>query len=281
MSMIDHLEELRWHIIRAASAVVMLTVGAFFIAPWVFEHIIFAPSRASFPTFSFLCNLGRAIGSEEAFCIQEIPFNLQNRTMSGQLSMHIMASFVIGFILAFPYVIWELYRFLKPGLYKHERKYSRGAVAAVSTLFICGILFAFFVLCPIMISFFATYRISDAIVNEFDISSYVSTMVGLLLGTGLLFQLPMIILFLTRMGIVTPQTLRKKRKHAVITILVTGAIVTPTADPMSQALIAIPLYILYEASIMISEKAERDRLKEAARVASMDRTIVSFTHTQP
>jgi sec-independent protein translocase protein TatC len=264
MSFMAHLEELRWHVIRALSAVLVLTIAAFAIAPWVFEHIIFAPARVDFPTFKFLCSLGTALGSEDAFCVQEIPFKLQNRTMAGQFSMHILASFIIGFILAFPYIVWELYRFLKPGLYSNEKKYSRGAVAAVSFLFLTGILFAFFVLCPIMISFLANYQISDMISNEFDISSYVGTIIALLLGTGLLFQLPMIILFLSNIGVVTPKSLRKKRKHAIVIILITGAIITPTADPLSQSLIAIPLYILYEISIMISERVEKRKLREAA-----------------
>ena len=155
MNVVGHLEELRWHVIRALSAVLVLTIAAFAVAPWIFENIIFAPARVDFPTFNILCRIGTSLGSEEAFCVQEIPFKLQNRTMAGQFSMHIVASFIIGFILAFPYVIWELYKFIKPGLYAHERKYSRGAVAAVSFLFLTGILFAFFVLCPIMISFLA------------------------------------------------------------------------------------------------------------------------------
>lgn len=265
MSFMAHLEELRWHIIRALAVILVFTIGAFAIAPWVFENIIFAPARVDFPTFQFLCKLGNAIGSEDAFCVQEIPFKLQNRTMTGQFSMHIMASFIIGFILAFPYVVWELYRFVKPGLYLHERRYSRGAVAAVSLLFLSGILFGFFVLCPIMISFLANYQVSEMIVNEFDISSYVGTIVAMLLGTGLLFQLPMIILFLSNIGIVTPKQLRKRRKHAIVTILITGAIITPTADPLSQSLIAIPLYVLYEVSIIISERVEKLKLKEEAK----------------
>lgn len=261
MSFMAHLEELRWHVLRALSAVLVLTIAAFAVAPWIFENIIFAPARVDFPTFKFLCKIGTALGSEDAFCVQEIPFKLQNRNMTGQFTMHIMASFIIGFIMAFPYVIWELYKFIKPGLHTHERKYSRGAVAAVSFLFLIGIFFAFFVLCPIMISFLANYQISDKISNEFDISSYVGTIIAMLLGTGLLFQLPMIILFLSNIGIVTPKSLRKRRKHAIVTILITGAIITPTADPLSQALIAIPLYILYEISIMISERVEKRKLR--------------------
>lgn len=266
MSFVAHLEELRWHVIRSLAAILVFTIGAFAIAPWVFEHIIFAPARVDFPTFKFLCKLGTALGSQEAFCVQEIPFKLQNRNMTGQFSMHIMASFIIGFIIAFPYVIWELYQFIKPGLYQSERKYSRGAVGAVSGLFLTGVLFAFFVLCPIMISFLANYKVSDMISNEFDISSYVGTIVALLLGTGLLFQLPMIMLFLSNIGIVTPKLLRKKRKHAIITILIAGAIITPTADPLSQSLISVPLYLLYEISIIISARAERRKLKEAAKL---------------
>lgn len=266
MSFIAHLEELRWHVVRALSAVLIFTIAAFVIAPWVFEHIIFAPARVDFPTFKMLCRLGTALGSEEAFCVEEIPFKLQNRTMTGQFTMHIMASFIIGLIMAFPYIVWELYRFIKPGLYSHERKYSRGAVAAVSFLFLSGVLFSYYILCPIMISFLANYQVSDMISNEFDISSYVGTIVALLLGTGLLFQMPMIILFLTNIGVVTPKSLRKKRKHAIVTILVLGAIITPTADPLSQSLIAIPLYFLYEISIMISLGVEKRKLKEAEKL---------------
>lgn len=259
MNFVQHLEELRWHVIRSLFAVLVFTIGAFAIAPWVFENIIFAPARVDFATFRILCGLGQALGVD-SFCVQEIPFLLQSRLMTGQFTMHILASFVIGLILAFPYIVWEFYRFIKPGLYNHERRYSRGGVAAISFLFLSGILFGFYVLCPLMISFLANYRISDMIVNEFDITSYVGTIVGLLLGTGLLFQLPVFMFFLTKIGIVTPTLLRKRRKHAIVTILILGAIITPSADPLSQSLIAIPLYFLYEVSIMISERVVKKRL---------------------
>lgn len=266
MSFLEHVEELRWHVVRSLAAVLFFTIGAFMVAPWVFENIIFAPARVDFITFKMLCKLGTAVGSEEGFCVQEIPFRLQSRLMTGQFTMHIMASFIIGLIIAFPYIVWELYRFLKPGLHQHEKKYSRGAVAAISFLFLSGILFGFYVLCPIMISFLANYQISDMIVNEFDITSYVGTIVGLLLGTGLLFQLPVIMFFLTKIGVITPTLLRKKRKHAIVTILILGALITPTADPLSQSLIAIPLYFLYEISIMISEGVVKRKLKEESKM---------------
>ena len=284
MSFMSHLEELRWHIVRGLTAILILTIAAFMVTPWVFENIIFAPARVDFPTFQLLCKMGTALGSPDAFCVQEIPFKLQNRTMTGQFTMHILAAFIIGFILAFPYVIWELYKFVRPGLHSNERKYSRGAVAAISFLFLTGILFAFYVLCPIMISFLANYQVSDMITNEFDITSYVGTIVGLLLGTGLLFQLPMIMLFLSNIGIVTPQLLKKKRKHAIVTILILGAVITPTADPFSQSLIAIQLYLLYEISIMISERVEKRKKKESligSVVPAMSQNLAADVLNQP
>jgi sec-independent protein translocase protein TatC len=264
MSFLDHLEELRWHVVRSLAAVVVGTIGAFISAKWIFQHIIFAPARVDFPTFEALCKFGRLFGSDD-LCIQEIPFKVQSRFMTGQFTMHILASFVIGFIVAFPYVVWEFWRFIRPGLYSTERKYSKGAVASISFLFLTGILFGYYVLAPLMISFLANYQISDMIVNEFDITSYVSTVVGVVFGCGLLFQLPVVIYFLTKIGIVTPAFLRRYRKHAIVIILIVGAIVTPSADPFSQALIAMPLYLLYEISILISSGVvKRQAAEEAA-----------------
>jgi sec-independent protein translocase protein TatC len=264
MSFLEHLEELRWHVVRSLCAVLVFTIFAFVNGDWIFQNIIFAPGRVDFPTFRWLCKLGQMVGSEEAFCVKEIPFKVQSRLMTGQFTMHITASVVIGLILAFPYVAWELWRFVRPGLYNKERTYSRGAVASVSLLFLSGVLFGYYVMSPMMISFLANYQISDMIVNEFDITSYVGTIVTVVFGSGLLFQLPVVIYFLTKIGIVTPTFLRKSRKHAVIIILIVGAIVTPSADPLSQALISIPLYLLYEISIFISAGVIRKKEKEEA-----------------
>jgi sec-independent protein translocase protein TatC len=196
--------------------------------------------------------------------VKEIPFKVQSRFMTGQFSMHIVSSFVIGIIVAFPYITWELWRFIKPGLYPREKKSSRGAVASISFLFILGVLFGYYIMSPVMISFLANYQISDMIVNEFDITSYVGTIVGVVFGSGVLFQLPVVMFFLTKVGIVTPQYLRKYRKHAIVIILIVGAIVTPTADPLSQSLISIPLYLLYEISILISAAVVRQKEKHEA-----------------
>jgi sec-independent protein translocase protein TatC len=262
MSFLEHLEELRWHVIRAMVAVVIFTIGAFVLAPWIFENIIFAPARVDFPTFKFLCRLGDLVGSE-GLCVKEIPFKVQSRNMTGQFTMHIMASFVLGLVIAFPYVTWELWRFIKPGLQVSERKYSKGAVGSVSLLFFLGISFGYFVIAPWMVYFLANYSISDMIVNEFDITSYVSTVVMLVLGSGLLFQLPVVVFFLTKIGIVTPDFLRKYRKHSIVIILIAAAILTPP-DPLSQTLIAIPLYLLFEISILISATVAKRKAKEEA-----------------
>jgi sec-independent protein translocase protein TatC len=262
MSFLEHLEELRWHVIRSLVAVVIFTIVAFIMAPWVFENIIFAPARVDFPTFKWLCKLGDLVGSEN-LCVKDIPFKVQSRNMTGQFTMHIMSSFILGLVVAFPYVVWEVWRFIKPGLQIKERKYSRGAVAAVSFLFFCGVFFGYYIIVPWMVYFLANYSISDMIVNEFDITSYVSTVVMLVLGTGLLFQLPVVIYFLTKIGIVTPEFLRKYRKHSVVIILVLAAIVTPP-DLLSQMLITIPLYMLFEISILISASVAKRKAREEA-----------------
>jgi sec-independent protein translocase protein TatC len=262
MSFLEHLEELRWHVIRALAAVVVITIAAFILAPWIFENIIFAPARIDFPTFKVLCKLGDLIGSE-GLCVKEIPFKVQSRNMTGQFTMHIMASFIMGLVVAFPYVVFELWQFIKPGLQKSERKYSRGAVASISFLFFTGVGFGYFIIAPWMIYFLANYSISDMIVNEFDITSYVSTVVMLVLGSGLLFQLPVVIYFLTKIGIVSPEFLRKYRKHSFVVILIVAAIVTPP-DLLSQMLITIPLYLLFEISIVISSSVAKRKAREEA-----------------
>lgn len=262
MSFLDHLEELRWHVVRSVGAIFICMILAFVYTNWIFDNIIFAPGRVDFITFQWLCQLGERLGIN-GICVQEIPMKIQSRFLMGQFSMQLMSSFVIGLIVAFPYVVWELWRFISPGLYVREKKGSRGAVAAISGLFLLGIAFGYFILSPMTIAFLANYTISDMISNEFDITSYVSTVTALVFGSGLLFQLPVVVYFLTKIGIVTPAFMRQYRKHAVVAILIIGAIITPSPDPLSQSLISIPLYILYEISIFISaielrRKAKRD-----------------------
>ncbi|MDX1629276.1 MAG: twin-arginine translocase subunit TatC [Fulvivirga sp.] len=260
MSFIDHLEELRWHIVRSVIAIFVLSITAFIAKDFVFNTIIFAPSRPDFWTFRMLCKVGDFINSD-AICIESIPFKIQSRKMTGQFTMHITSSFVIGLIVAFPYIFWEFWRFISPGLYSNERKVSRGAVFFVTLLFSMGVMFGYFVMSPLAVNFLANYQVSELVYNEFDITSYVSTLSTLILGSGILFQLPIVVYFLSKVGIVTPALMKSYRKHAIVVILVLGAMLTPP-DPLSQVLIAFPLFGLYEISILISKRVTKRALKQ-------------------
>jgi sec-independent protein translocase protein TatC len=261
MTFLDHLEELRWHFIRAALAVVVFMIAAFFYVSWIFENILFAPAKVDFVTFKYMCQLGEWVGMKDGLCVTDLPFLVQSRNMTGQFMMSLTASFVIGLIVAFPYVVWEFWSFIRPGLETKERKFSRGAVSAVSLLFLLGVFFGYYLLSPMTIWFLATYSISDMIVNEFDITSYVSTVTSLVMGCGLLFQFPVVIYFLSKVGIVTPQLMRHYRKHSVVAILVLGAVITPSADPFTLTVISLPLYLLFEISIFTSAIVVRNKKK--------------------
>ncbi|HCM75600.1 MAG TPA: twin-arginine translocase subunit TatC [Cytophagales bacterium] len=273
MSFLDHLEELRWHVVRAISSVFIFMIAAFIFGPWIFENIVFAPARIDFVTFKYLCKVGHALNMVESLCVDIIPFKVQSRFMTGQFTMHLTAAFVLGFIVAFPYVFWELWRFITPGLQYKERKNSRWAVTSVSFLFLVGISFGYFIMSPLAVWFLSSYSISDMISNEFDITSYVSTITALVFGSGLLFQLPVVVYFLSQVGIVTPQLMRQYRKHALVGILILGAIITPP-DPLSQSLISLPLYLLYEISILISAMVVRRKRKEEEEELRADQSQV-------
>jgi len=273
MSFLDHLEELRWHVVRAISAVFILMIVAFIAGPWIFENIVFAPAKVDFITFKYLCKLGELTGATEKLCVDIIPFKVQSRYMTGQFTMHLTASFVLGFVIAFPYVFWELWRFIKPGLHTKEAKSSKWAVFFVSFLFLIGIGFGYFIMSPLAVWFLSSYSISDMISNEFDITSYVSTVTMLVFGSGILFQMPVVVYFLTQIGLVSPQLMRQYRKHALVGILIVGAIITPP-DPLSQSLIALPLYLLYEISILISAMVVKRNLKKEEEELRADQTSI-------
>jgi sec-independent protein translocase protein TatC len=265
MTFLDHLEELRWHVIRAALAIVVAMIAAFVYIEEIFDNIVFAPAKVNFIFFKWMCQLGEWVGATESLCIAELPFKVQSRNMTGQFMMSITAAAVIGLIAAFPYVIWELWSFIRPGLRLKEKKFSKGAVVAISGLFLIGVAFGYFILSPMTIWFLSTYQVSAMIVNEFDITSYVSTVASLVLGCGLLFQFPVVVYFLTKVGMITPQLMRKYRRHAVVAIIVLGAVVTPSADPFSLTIISLPLYFLYEISIFTSAVVLRKKLKKEAQ----------------
>jgi sec-independent protein translocase protein TatC len=263
MTFLDHLEQLRWHIIRSSIAIVVFTVAAFVSKNFIFHTIIFGPSRLDFWTYKQSCRLAEFLNSP-VLCINEMPFIIQSRQMTGQFMMHITASFVIGLIFAFPYTFWEIWRFVKPGLYPKERNAARGASFFVSFLFIIGILFGYYIIAPLSINFLATYSLDPSIQNEFDIVSYVTTLSMLVLSSGILFQLPIIAFFLAKAGLISAALMKRFRRHSIVVILIIGAMLTPP-DPFSQILVAVPLIFLYELGIFIVRRVEkRDLAKEKA-----------------
>ncbi len=263
MTFLDHLEELRWHVVRSVAAIFIFAIAAFLANDFVWGTVILGPTKPDFWTFRMLCQLGERIGSD-ALCIEELDFILQSRKVTGQFTMHLTSSAVIGLICAFPYAFWEVWRFVSPGLHAGEKKSSRGAVFFVSLLFVLGILFGYYIITPMSFNFLVNYKVAPEIANEFDITYYVGFISTLVLACGILFQIPMITLFLSKAGIVTPTLLKAYRKHSIVVILFLSAILTPP-DIVSQILIAIPLSLLYEISIMISRRVEKKHLKELAQ----------------
>ncbi|WP_240676089.1 twin-arginine translocase subunit TatC [Botryobacter ruber] len=259
MSFVDHLEELRWHIIRSLASILVFSIIAFLAKGFVFHDIILAPARTDFFSYRFLCELGERIGSD-VLCITDLGFTIQSRQMSGQFAMHIMVSLVLGLSCAFPYAFWEIWRFVKPGLYPQEQKSSRGAVFFVSILFIMGLLFGYYVVSPISINFLAGYQVDPTIQNEFDLSSYISTLTTLCLACAFMFEMPVIVYFFTKAGLLSPEIMKLYRRHSIIVILVLSAVITPP-DVISQLLIAMPLLVLYEVSISVSRSIQKSDLK--------------------
>jgi sec-independent protein translocase protein TatC len=251
MSFLDHLEDLRWHLIRICLAVIIVASLAFIFSRFIFDDIIFAPLEMTFPTYEFLCNAGRFVGAETSFCNDSIPLILQNRTMAGQFSADIWTAILAGFIISFPYIIYQLWKFISPGLHENERKHSRGFIIISSLLFFIGALFGYYIITPLSINFLANYSISSKVENQIDISSFIGLVRSSVLASGIIFELPIVIYFLTKIGLVTPQFLRKYRKYALVIVLIVSAVITPP-DIASQVIVAIPILILYQASIYIS-----------------------------
>lgn len=266
MSFLDHLEELRWHLIKIVLAIVIVATLAFIFSRFIFDNIIFAPLHMSFPTYDFLCKTATFIDIETSFCNDEIPLILQNRTMAGQFSADIWTAILGGFIISFPYVIYQLWLFIRPGLHADERKHSRGFIIISSVLFFIGVLFGYFIITPLSINFLANYSISELVDNQIDISSYIGLVRASALASGLVFELPIIIYFLTKIGLVTPEFLKKYRKYALVIVLVLSAIITPP-DIASQIIVAIPILILYQVSILISKIVVRNQKRKEKKHA--------------
>jgi sec-independent protein translocase protein TatC len=261
MSFLEHLEELRWHIIRSVLAIVVFMVVAFVFKTFIFDNIILAPKSPEFFTNRMLCKLGNFLLHSNKLCINTKHLNLINIKMSGQLTTHIAVSMVAGVILAFPVILWEFWQFFKPALRPNESKHARGAVTAASLLFFVGVIFGYYMLAPLSMHFLGTYEISPEVTNQINVRSYIGLLSSICLATGVVFELPIIAFFLTKIGIITPTFMRKYRIHSIVVIFILAAIITPP-DVFSQALVSVPLLALYEVGILISARVMKQKEKE-------------------
>ena len=261
MTFWDHADILRKYLIRSILAIVVLAVVAFFYKSFIFDSIILAPSRPTFITYQVLCKFSTLVDIPE-LCVTSIPMDLINIEIGGQFRYHMLISFIAGIIVAFPFIVFQLWMFIKPALSEKEQYYSRGMVLYISGLFTIGVLFGYYVIAPLTINFLASYELSPLIKNNITISSYISTISVLSLSMGLVFELPVLIYFLTKIGMLTPMFLKKNRKYAILIIFIVAGFITPSTDMFSQILVASPLYFLYEASIYISKRVLKNKFKK-------------------
>ena len=261
MSFLEHLEVFRWHLVRSALAVLLFAILAFVFKGIVFDSILLAPKNPDFPTYKILCYLSQQLGMGDTLCMDELPFILMNISMSGQFSTHIMTSIVAGFVVAFPYVFWEMWRFISPALHDKESSVAKGVVFFSSSLFMLGVLFGYYVVSPLSVHFLGSYQVSQTVANQISLSSFISTVTTVCLANGMVFELPILVYFLTKIGLITPDFMRTYRKHALVLTLIFSAIITPP-DVTSQILVALPLMVLYEISIKISARVLRKQEKQ-------------------
>ncbi len=254
MTFLDHLEELRWHILRSVVAIVVFAIVAFVFHRFIFDNIILAPKTPEFWTNQKLCAFGDLVNISK-LCINSVPFEVINISMAGQFSTHIIVSLVLGAIIAFPYIFWEFWRFVQPALYDKEKKSSRGAIFYTSLLFMLGVLFGYYLIVPLSVHFLGSYNVSDQVANTINLRSYISTVTSVVLASGLIFELPILVFFLAKAGLVSPEFLKKYRKHSIVVILALSAIITPP-DVFSQVLVCLPLFVLYEIGIYIAKRIE-------------------------
>ncbi len=261
---LSHLEILRWHLVRASIAIVVCASVAFFYSRFIFDHILFAPRNPEFITNRLVCEVAKMTGIS-SICINSTPFQLINISMAGQFSTDIWVSIYAGLLVAFPFVFWEIWRFISPALYEKEQKYARGAVFFSSLLLFLGVLFGYFIILPFSVDFLGNYSVSNQVLNQINIESYISTVTSVILASGIAFELPIVIYFLSKIGLVNPPFLKKYRKHAVLVILIVAAIITPP-DVFSQVMVTVPLLFLYEVSILISKRVVKNRDVELATI---------------
>jgi len=262
MSFLGHLEELRWHLVRSASVVLIFGIFLFIFQKEVYENFLLAHRKSDFITYQLFCDFFNLFGLDSSFCRVSFKDNLISLKPTQQLMNSIWSSFILGIILSFPYLLWELWRFISPGLTLKEVRNSKGFIFAASLLFFLGIAFSFYIIAPISIHFLYNYQITDLIQNNFTMDSHIGLVTNMLLGVSILFELPVLVFFLTKIGLITPAFLKKYRKHALVVVLIVAAIITPP-DVASQIIVAIPIVILYEVSINVSKIVIKKQQKNA------------------
>jgi sec-independent protein translocase protein TatC len=262
MSFLDHLEALRWHLVRSAAVILLVAIVAFMNKEFIFDGVIMAPKNTDFLTYRVLCDLSARYGLD--MCLDKVDFNVVNLNMSGQFTTHMWIAFMAGFVLGFPYLIWEIWRFVKPALSEREIGFSKGIVFFTSLLFMLGVAFGYFIITPLSINFLGNYKVSEEIANSISMDSYINTVTVLSMSTGIIFELPMVVYFLSKLGVITPEFMRKYRKHSMVVNLIIAALITPSPDVTSQLMVAVPLFLLYEISIYVSAAVVRGKQKELA-----------------
>jgi len=260
MSFLEHLEELRWHVIRAFLAIVTFSVAAFLKKDLIFDKIILHPKMPDFWTNRMFGKLANFLETD-TLRINAKEFQLISISMSGQFMTHIWTSIIAGLIIASPYVFFEIWRFIKPALYEKERKHSTGAVFTMSFLFILGVLFGYYLIVPLSVHFLGSYSISENVTNQINILSYINTVTSITLASGVIFELPILVYFLSKVGLLTPDMMKKYRKHSYVILLIVSAIITPP-DIFSQIMVCIPLALLYEIGIIISKRVNKKAEEE-------------------
>lgn len=263
MTFIDHLEELRWHLVRSVIAVVICAIGVMIFSKEVVEDVLMAPTRADFVSARWLCTMGQSIGIGDTLCFNAVDAKFLENTMTGQFLAYFTLGFMGGFVIAFPYIFWEFWRFVRPALSEKELKKTRGVIFWVSMLFFSGVAFGYFILTPFMVNFYFNFKLSSQIVIMPSFSDYLENLIYTTVGIGVLFQMPLLVMVLARIGIVTAKFLRKYRRHAFVIIVIAAAIITPSTDPFSLTIVTIPLYLLFEASIMVAARINKQQEKVA------------------
>ncbi len=268
MSFVQHLEALRWHLMRGVIVWIAVTIGVFVKIDWMFDHVIYAPAQSDFISYTSLCEFSHWAHLGESLCMPPINMELLGSTVSGPFMSAISIAMVSGLIIAFPYLFWELWRFIKPALSEKEKRYSRGSIFWVSLCFFTGAAFGYFLLAPFTFNFLANFTLGTTAAYKYlpTLDDYIGTITNIVLGCGIAFELPVLAYVLAKIGLVNAKFLKTYRKYALVIILIVSAIITPSPDWTSQALVALPLILLYELSVVLVKRVDKKRAKHEKAV---------------